>query len=374
LLRAYEPLRSSELERLRKYKIECVYSAGKPINDKDTEDELKNIVSGILTEKGGPDISEMYSISESNPQEMDAAKKHYEIIETLKANFDLSRKGKTIDLQEIRSAATSIINLVEKNKRMIFKLIFISHYDPADFIIYHDVNCSILATMTAMNMKYSKMQQLNLILGGLLQNIGMTKIPEEVLMKKEALSIHEHETLKRHPLFGYKILQSTNSFSSDVLSIVMQHHERLDGSGYPHKISGKQISEYARIIAICDTYQAMCESREYRQAKTPPMIIKTLLSEGLGKLDPVILKIFTFGVGIFPIGSIVRLNNQEYAEVMIQNINSINKPVVKVFLGPGNKIYEPAKVVNLTMEKGIDIERVLNNEESKEIFRKMGRK
>lgn len=370
LLRAFEPLRSSELERLKKYHIGYVYTYGEEIVYTQAEEELKDLASGIINEKG-PDITDIYSISTA--QEIEVAKKHQEVIDIVKNTFDLARKGKIIDIQQIRNAVSLLLNIAEKNRRVIFKLVFISSLYPNEFLYYHATNSALLAAITGISLKFNKLQLNNLLVGTLLQNIGMVKIPEEIIMKKTALTVKEIEFLKNHPLLGYKIVQGTNSFSTDVMTIVLQHHERLDGTGYPSRLMNKQISDYPKITAICDTYQAMCSKREYRGPITPPVIIKSLLKEGLGKLDPNILKAFIYSVGIYPIGLMLKLTNGEIGEVILQNINALPRPVVKVFIDPSNNAIEPGKIMNLAIEKTVDVEKVLNNEENKEIIRLIGR-
>ena len=210
-------------------------------------------------------------------------------------------------------------------------------------------------------------------MGSFLHDLGMTKISESILYKKEKLTETELNLLKKHPFYGYQLVRRSNAFSDDVALIVLQHHERLDGSGYPYGFKGKQISEYARLTAICDTYQAMCQEREYREAKSPPRIIKTLLEEGIGKLDNNMLKIFAYTVGVYPVGTWVKINDDSIGEVMIQNIKALTKPVVKLFLDKKGHVLSPPKILNLYKEKEFQVIRVLDNEEKKQTLRRLGR-
>lgn len=372
LLGAYEPLKIADYERLKKWGIDSLYTDGRPLEPEEVEKELQDVVLDIADKT--PDVSDLYYISSTNYQEIEAAKAHQEMIDVVKNNFDLARHGKMLDIESLRNAANSALTMISKNRRIIFKLVLISPTQGQDFVYYQAVNTTLLTIMTGLNLKYSKLQLLNLALGALLHDIGSVRIPDSIMHKKEALSELEVKTLRTHPVQGHKIIEYTNSFSSDVSQIVLQHHERLDGSGYPYGLQGRQIGEYPRLVAICDTYQAMCHRRDYREAKSPPLIIKTLLKEGIGKLDPNLLKIFAFTSGVYPVGLLVALNNGDVGEVMLQNIKALTKPVIKIYLTGKNEILKAPKVINLASEADLKIERVLSNDERKQILRQLGGK
>ncbi|PLS19635.1 hypothetical protein CVD28_04245 [Bacillus sp. M6-12] len=107
----------------------------------------------------------------------------------------------------------------------------------------------------------------NLKVGGMIHDIGKVEIPEHILFKTDFLTDEEFELIKKHPLFGYEILQRTkHSFSKDVLEIVLQHHERMDGRGYPHKLKDKEINPLAKIVSLCDVFSAIINARSYKNS------------------------------------------------------------------------------------------------------------
>ena len=318
-------------DRLKKWGVQAVYTEGRLLSEQDTQKELEGLVSSLLTKKEGPDIAELFLSTASTPQEKELLAKYTEIVEMIRINFELAQNNKNLDVSALRNSANNLLTLVQKNPRTVFKFILSPHMEGLDFLYYNAVNTAILATLTGANLKYSRLHILNLIIGAFLHDIGMAKVAPDILLKKEKLSEVETQILKKHPIYGHKIVESTNSFSSDVNQVALQHQERLEGSGYPLGLKGAQISEYARIIAICDTYQAMCQNREYREAKSPPVIIRTLLKEGIGKLDANILKIFIYTVNL-SCRRTVKLSSGAVGEVMMQNIKSLAKPVVRVFI------------------------------------------
>jgi len=373
LVGAYEPLKVSDYERLKKWKIDYVTTEGKIISEMEAEKYLQDLVSQI-TEKKAPTVEALYSFSVLNPQETEIAKKHNEWVNLLRENFELASLGKLMDISALKNAANSLIALVEKNKRIILKFVFIGSEEPSDFVYYQAVNSAIVAVLTGLELKYSRLSLTNLVLGALLHDIGIIKISPEILLKKEKLNDLELMALKKHPVLGHKMIETTNSFSADVATIVLQHHERMDGSGYPYGLRGAQIIEYARVTAICDAYVAMCSKREHREPISPPSIIKSLLKDSMGKLDPNLLKIFVYTVGIYPVGIFVKLNNGAIGEIMLQNMNALAKPVIKIYIDQHGQAVTPPSVLNLALEQTVELEKVLTNEEKKEVIGRLGRK
>jgi len=371
LLNSYQPLKKSDYERLIEWKIDAVYTEGNLLQKEKFEDELRDIISDISDLANTYDTSDIYFFAEDDTLATSAIEKHQEFISIVKDCFQKVKENKDFNSSELRNAANNLVSLVNKNRRLSFKLIF-GTPKLEDYLYYTAVNTAILAIMTAQTMGYSRLHLINIALGGFLHDIGMTKISPDILYKKEQLTQTELNIMKKHPFYGYQILRRINAFPEDVNLIVLQHHERADGSGYPYGFVSSQISDYAKIVGICDTYVAMCHERSYRKAKTPPLIMKTLLKEEIGKMDPNVLKMFTYTVGVYPIGSFVELTDNSIGEVMLQNINVITKPTVKLYT-QGNKKIDPPTIINLAKEEreGLSIKRVLASEDTKEFLRKI---
>jgi len=370
LLNSYQPLKKSDYDRLIEWKIDAVYTEGRILKKEEFEDELRDIISDI-SESDSSDIYDMYFFVEDDSLVNSSIEKHQEFVSVVKDAFEKAKEDKDINVADLRNAANNLVSFVNKNRRISFKLIF-APQKIEEYLYYTGVNTAILGVMTAQTMGYSRLHLINIALGGFLHDIGMTKISSEILYKKEQITPTELNILKKHPFYGYKILRKTNAFPEDVNLIVLQHHERVDGSGYPYGFVSNQISEYSKIIGICDTYLAMCHERSYRKAKTPPLIMKTLLKEEIGKIDPNVLKMFTFTVGVYPVGLFVEITDGSIGEVMLQNINVITKPTVKIYFA-NNKRVDPPAVLNLAKEEreGLGIKRVLSSEETKELLRKI---
>lgn len=371
LVSAFQPLKSSDYNRLMAWGLQYVYTEGSALNKEAEKEEINDLVSEIQVEEEAVDIWDLYYISPDNEKDMDGAERHQEIAEVIKQNFARLKQNKFPDASDLRNAANSLVTLVSKNPALVFKLLMMVPPKHKDFLYYKSVNTAMLSILTGITMKYSRIHLSNLAMGAFLHDVGMTHIPDEIVYKDGKLTEVEFNILRKHPFYGYQLLKKSNMFPNDVLLIVLQHHERLDGSGYPIGIGGSQISEYARIVGISDAYQAMCQPRSYRGAHSPSAIIKMLLQQEAGKLDATILKIFAYTVGVYPIGLMVELENKAIGEVLNQNLKTLTQPTIKMYLDDRGNLVNPPEVVNLATEN-LKVRRLVSNEERQKILRKLG--
>ncbi len=156
-----------------------------------------------------------------------------------------------------------------------------------DYVIHHAVNVGILSGLMAHWVNYPQAETLDLVMSGMLSEIGKMKVPKEILNKTGKLEPEELDKVKRHVDYGYDMLKvSPVKDKPNVLMGVLQHHERCDGSGYPNRTKGDQLGDFGKIIAILDIYDAMAANRSYAKRKSPFDIIKILYEDVLnGKLD-----------------------------------------------------------------------------------------
>ena len=167
-----------------------------------------------------------------------------------------------------------------------------------------------------------------LILCGFYYDIGKWKLPAEILWKPGKLSDQEFELVKQHTLLGYKLVKNDTALNEDIKMCILMHHEKMDGSGYPCKISGDKINEYARFLSIVDTYIAMASPRTFRPAFTPLQIIGNF-EKNLEKYDITILMPLIEKISNAQIGTTVQLNDGSEWEVMIINKNPYSRPTLR---------------------------------------------
>jgi len=227
------------------------------------------------------------------------------------------------------------------------------------------VNTAILSALCALEINLPHHRIINIINGALLHDAGMLRLPKQVTEKRGGLSEAEHQLIRSHPMIANKIVVKELHFLDDVGNIVLQHHERWDGTGYPNHIAGDYIDIGARIVSIADAFEAMVSPKPYRNSITGNQAVKNLLSDNSRRFDPSILKAFVLIMGIYPIGSIVRLNNGAVARISEVRAIAPLRPKVQIIVDQSNKIYrnEQGEFLDLFTEKGLYIVKAIDTKE-----------
>lgn len=182
---------------------------------------------------------------------------------------------------------------------------------------------------------------------GLLHDIGKMAIPPEVLDKPGKLTDEEFTMMKSHPQRGWDILKSCYQVHDTALDVCLHHHERIDGKGYPEKISGDALTLFARMGAVCDVYDAISSDRCYKKAWSPAESIQKMASWREGHFDERVFQAFVKSIGIYPSGSLVRLKSGRLGVVLEQSKKSLTTPIVKVFFSTRANAYVPMEIIDL---------------------------
>lgn len=201
-------------------------------------------------------------------------------------------------------------------------------YDEYTYI--HCIDTGIMACFLGKSLGYSGERLKALSVSGILHDIGKIKIPSEIINKKGKLTEEEFNALKLHTQYGKEIIEKYKTFSDNVLKGIYEHHEKYDGTGYPLGLKGKEISEFARIISICDVFTAVSANRSYRKRFTPNEAYELILSGSGSSFDPDIVQKFRMTFFVYPIGSCVKLSNGAEGYVVKQNESFPDKPIIRV--------------------------------------------
>ena len=260
--------------------------------------------------------------------------------------FREARMGKTVDVLKVGDLVQEISDSVARNASALISLARLKTAD--DYSYMHSVAVCAMMIALARQLGFGKEDVRAAGVAGLLHDMGKALLPPAVLNKPGKLTPEEFAIVRSHPELGHRILVSGGNASDVALDVCLHHHEKMDGSGYPEGLSGKNISLHARMGAICDVYDAITSNRPYKAGWDPAESMRKM-GEWSGKhFDPVLFQAFAKSLGIYPVGSLVRLKSGRLGVVTAQTAGSLTTPMVKVFFSTGSKQRIPAYELDLS--------------------------
>ena len=254
------------------------------------------------------------------------------------------KKGLPFDEQIPRDFAKEMVGSIDRNADALLCLTKIRDKD--DYLLEHSLNVAILLANFGKSIGMSTEEVEELAHAGFLHDVGKIKIPDEILHKPGRLTDDEMDIMRKHVVFGVETLKETG-IADDLITTVSEHHERLDGMGYPFGKKGDEISRSGRMIAIADVYDALTADRVYKKGMPGQKALQILLKDCPAKYDHGLLQHFIKCMGIYPVGTLVLLNNERIAMVLEQNEKAPIKPIVKVFYSTRGNHYIEAKDLDL---------------------------
>lgn len=260
--------------------------------------------------------------------------------------FQEARMGKALQLEQVASLVDEISHSIMRNQCALLSLARLKSKD--DYTYLHSVAvCALMIALgRQLGMEGDALRQAGM--AGLLHDIGKIMTPEEVLNKPGSLTREEFDIMKQHPRGGWDILRASPGVSEITLDVCLHHHERLDGKGYPMKLSGESISLFARMGAVCDVYDAITSNRCYKSGWEPAEAIRKMAEWKDGNYDESVFHAFVKTVGIYPIGSLVRLESGRLAVVSDQFSGSLLSPKVVVFYSTRHREHLYPEMVELS--------------------------
>lgn len=267
------------------------------------------------------------------------------------AMFQELRMGRAVDAQTMLPVVDEISQSVLRNSDALIGLVRLKTKN--DYTYMHSVAVCALMVALARQLGLAESSVQEAGLAGLLHDIGKMVVPNDILNKPGSLTDDEFRIIKSHPMSGHRILMQGQGVSEGALDVVLHHHEKWDGSGYPHGLASEQISRLARMGAVCDVYDALTSNRPYKEGWCPNKAIRQMAG-WKGHFDPVIFQAFVKSVGIYPVGTLVRLESGRLGVVMQQGRNSLLQPQVKIFFSTKSMTHIAPEVVDLAASHARD--------------------
>ena len=265
------------------------------------------------------------------------------------------KKGLPFDDKVPREFSQSLVSSIDRNPDALLCLTKIREKD--EYLLEHSLNVAILLANFARYIGMNDTEVNDLAYAGFLHDIGKIRIPDSILHKPGKLTDMEMNVMRDHVYYGVRVLEEVN-IPAPLVRTVSEHHERLDGYGYPNGARGEEISQAGRMLAIADVYDALTADRCYKAGMPSQKALKILISDSPHKLDQALVQQFIKCMGVYPVGSLVKLNNERIGMVMAQTDTSL-APKVRVFYSSrGNHYLEP-KDIDLTTDTAVRIEKAV---------------
>ena len=264
--------------------------------------------------------------------------------EAVVSMFQEARMGNAIDAEAAAPLVEEISNSVLRNPGALISLARLKTAD--DYTYMHSVAVCALMIALARQLDLDEQQTRAAGMAGLLHDLGKAMIPLKILNKPGKLTEAEFALVKTHPAEGHQLLLGSSGVSAISRDVCLHHHEKIDGSGYPQALNGDAISLYAKMGAVCDVYDAVTSNRPYKAGWDPAESIKRM-TEWTGHFDPLVLQAFVKSLGIYPVGSLVRLASGKLGVVVEQNEHSLLKPKVKVFFSTKAQAFIKPETVDI---------------------------
>ena len=354
LVQARVPLRQRDIDLLKKWKIESVSTEGHILT-------IEEITTPLLNPKKRVELSDV-KISISDVQENSVPYRAYRsLIEKLDAVFVGIKSGIDMEMRVVENIGIQLLNDL-RNYPNNFVGYILGGEVTGHELAKSSVNTAILSALTAQELRLQERKINNIVSGALLHDIGMIRLSKGITEKKGGLSNAEFEQIKSHTTHSSKIVSKELFGNNEVNLIALHHHERWDGNGYPDHIAGAAIDIGARIVSVADAFEAMVSKKSYRKSIVGYQAVKNMLSDNGRRFDPAVIMAFTKIMGIYPIGSIILLNDESVARVLSINTNAPLRPVVELVINKSGEVSKSGEgeIINLLTKKTLFIKNAID--------------
>lgn len=294
------------------------------------------------------------------------------VIKKVRNNLGGYKNNNLVNMNELNEILDEVLDIVNRNLSSVLQLLNLTGLPRADEYYIRSLNVSLISMIIGRAMKFSENRVKKLGIGAILYDIGLVKVPDKILEKIGKFTPEEYTEIKKHTVYGYKILKTSFRFEEDLAMVSLMHHEYYNGKGYPRGLSGNQINLYSKIIAIAhavekmlkpiriassntkikdnkSTFSLMLEKSNANKKKDISLYdaVKEIIHGANTKYDPNISKTFVSIFTVYPIGSIVLLNDKRKGFVFATNPNFPIRPIIKIVSNENGEFVDDGETINL---------------------------
>jgi len=269
--------------------------------------------------------------------------------ETLDRVFESLRKGQSQDINAVKEAVNPLIEGVFRNQEAVAALVRLK--ESGAYRYHHGVSMAVWAAILGRHIGLHRTELEKLAVGCAMCDVGMTQLPPELLEQADHLTDRQRRIIRAHPIMGADLVKDSSEVDFEILAIIENHHERMDGSGYPKGLEGAAIPLLARIAGLVDTYDAMITPRPYASARTSSEATQELLDCKGAQFQESLVEQFVQAIGLFPTGTLVELNTGEVAIVVSQSSTRRLKPEIVIVLDGDKERLTAPRLVDLADQR-----------------------
>ncbi|SKA99508.1 HDIG domain-containing protein [Caloramator quimbayensis] len=250
-----------------------------------------------------------------------------ETVNKVKDKFKVVKLKNTVEISEFNNIVEELMDNINSNEILFYSKL-LSGKD--DYTLEHSINVSLTAMLMGKWLGYSKADIKLLGICGILHDIGKVLIPEYILNKPSKLTPSEYNIMKNHTKLGYQLLKKSNSIDERIKNVVLTHHERVNGKGYPFGLSGGDLSSFSKIISICDVYDAVTSKRVYKPKENVLNGLKAVFEDSYNGLDPYLCRVFLNNASVSYQGCKCLLNNGHIGRIIKIPSENPEKPWIAI--------------------------------------------
>lgn len=268
------------------------------------------------------------------------------MVNVLRKVFNSFVAGQAMPVMDIRKQLEKMLEHIKSYNLLTF---IPRQFMEKDYLLHNSITTALTSYQIAQWTGFPQKDWMQIAFAGLLHDIGNVRIDKAILTKPNTLSVEEKEEMMRHTVLGYQLLKNVPALNEGVKMAALQHHEKVDGTGYPLGIDATKIHPYAKIVAIADIFHAMTLNKAYRKAASPYLVLEQIQSDAFGKLDPAYVRTFIEKATQFHNGTIVKLSDERMGEIVFSDRNYPTRPWVSI----------EGTIVNLIVDRNLHIKEVL---------------